>query len=194
MKYNNKLDLVEYLQVVNEIANEFFDANTYEYTPQIGEMYAVCAYYNHCVELEDTDDMTTHPIEDIMDMQQLYDNEEFMNEYNCAIDDDGWYVASLSFGNAYIQAKSIVEYKKRDANAFATAITACFDAILKSFRNSFSDEEINKLTEIAGQIVHGKLSSEAIVEAYGNSKRFDDNTEELNASSDHKVIQFTDNK
>lgn len=193
MKFNNKLNLVEYLQVVNEIAQEFFDSNTYEYTPQIGEMYAVCAYFNHCVELEDSDDIKVHPIEDIMDMQQLYDNEEFMKHYNEAIlnNDD---IASLLFGNAYYQAKDIVEYKKSDANAFATAISLGMEAILKSFKNIFSDEDINKFADIAKQITEGKLSSEAIVEAYGNSDRFKEKTEELNASHKPSVIPFPQKK
>ena len=181
MKFNNKLNLVEYLQVVNEIAQEFFDSNTYEYTPQIGEMYAVCAYFNHCVELEDSDDIKVHPIEDIMDMEQLYDNEEFMKHYNEAIlnNDD---IASLLFGNAYNQAKDIVEYKKSDANAFATAISLGMEAILKSFKNIFSDEDINKFADIAKQISNGKLSNEAIVEAYENSSRFKGNTKELEST------------
>ncbi len=193
MKFNNKLNLVEYLQVVNEIANEFFDMNTYEYTPQVGEMYAVCAYFNHCVELEDTDEIKTHPIVDIMDMQQLYDNEEFMKHYNDAIYNYN-IGTSLLFGNAYDQAQDIVEYKKSDANAFATAISTGMDAILKSFRESFSDEDITRFTDIAKQIKDGKLSSEAIVEAYGNSERFKEKTEELNASSEPPVIPFPQKK
>lgn len=193
MKFNNKLNLVEYLQVVNEIANEFFDANTYEYTPQIGEIFAVCVYFNHCVELEDTDEIVIHPIEDIMDMQQLYDNEEFMKHYNEAIlnNDD---IASLLFGNAYYQAKDIVEYKKNDANAFATAISSSMDAILKSFKESFSDEDITKFADIAKQIAEGKISNEAIVEAYGNSDRFKEKTEELNATPEPTVIPFPQKK
>lgn len=193
MKFNNKLKLVEYLQVVNEIANEFFDENTYEYTPQIGEMFAVCAYFNHCVELEETDDIVIHPIEDIMDMQQLYDNVEFMKHYNEAILDYDGHI-SLLFGCAYDQAKDIVEYKKSDANAFATAISSGMGAILKSFRDTFSDEDMAKFTDIAKQITEGKLSSEAIVEAYGNSDRFKEKTEELNAHHEPSVIPFPQKK
>lgn len=192
MKFNNKLNLVEYLQVVNEIANEFFDENTYEYTPQIGEMFAICAYFNHCVELEETDDIKTHPIVDIMDMEQLYDNDEFMKHYYEEIWDENNY--KLTFGNAYDKAMDIVEYKKNDANAFATAISSGMGAILKSFRDSFSDEEIKKFTEIAEQVTNGKLSGEAIVEAYGNSERFKEKTEELKASSEPSVIPFPQKK
>lgn len=186
MKFNDKLNLVEYIQVVNEIANEFFDSNTYEYTPQIGEIYSVCAYFNHCVELEDSDMIKTHPIEDIMDMQQLYDNEEFMEHYNSAISNYDRSI-SLLFGNAYWQAIDIVDYKKNDANSFAIAISAGMNAILKSFKDSFSDDDINKYIEIAKQITNGNFSSEMILNAYEN-KHFQDKEDKSN------VIPFSQNK
>lgn len=192
MKFNNKLNLVDYLQVVNEITNEFFDANTYEYTPQIGEMFAICAYFNHCVELEEEDEIKTHPIVDIMDMEQLYDNDEFMKHYYEEIWNENNY--KLTFGNAYDKAIDIVEYKKSDANAFATAIASGMGAILKSFKDSFSDDEIKRFTEIAEQVTNGKLSGEAIVEAYGNSDRFKEKTEELSTSSEPTVIPFPQKK
>ena len=188
MKYNNKLNLVDYINVVNELANEFFDDEHYEYTPQVGEMYAVCAYFNYCVELEDTDEIKQHPITDILEMQQLFDNEEFMNHFNEEIDGYSSVKINLTFGHAYNTAIDIVENKKSDANSFANAISAAMDAILKSFRNSFSDEEINKFTNIAQQIVDGKISNEAIVNAYEKSDRFKENTEQLN---NDKIVHFT---
>lgn len=181
MKFNNKLNLVEYLQIIDEMVNEFFDLNTYEYTPHIGEIYSVCAYFNHCVVLEDGDEIQTHPITDIMDVQQLYDNEEFMKHYNDeTYNFDNNY---LTFGNAYYQALDIVEYKKRDANSFATAISSAIGAVLQSFKDSFSEDDIEKFVNIAKQISDGKISNEAIAAAYENSTRFQENTDKLNAPS-----------
>ena len=57
-----------------------------------------------------------------------------------------------------------------------------------------SDEEIKKFTEIAEQVTNGKLSGEAIVEAYGNSDRFKEKTEELKTSYEPSVIPFTQKK
>jgi hypothetical protein len=193
MKFNNKLNLVEYLQVVNEIAQEFFDVNTYEYTPHIGEVYAVCAYYNHCVELEDTDEIKIHPIEDLGEMQQLYDNAEFMAHFWEEIDGIESVQTSFTFGHAYEQALDIVEYKKSDANSFAIAISSGMGAILNAFRESFSDDEIKKFTNIAQQVVEGKLSNQAIADAYENSDRFKENTEKLQRD-DNVVIPFPQKK
>ena len=191
MKYNNKLNLVEYLKVVNEIVNEFFDMATDEYTPQIGEIYAVCAYFNHCVKLENKDEIKVHPIEDIMDMDQLFDNNEFMSHYNYAVYNYEIDTPYLTFGRAYEQAKSIVEYKKNDANQFATAIVVGLEAVLKSFKESFSEEDVAKIAEIAKEISSGKLSNESIVKAYENSERFKENTAEMKTNT---VVQFPDNK
>lgn len=190
MKYNNKLNLIDYLQVVNEIAQEFFDANTYEYTPQVGELYAVCSYFNHCVELEETDTIKKHPIEDMMDMQELYEDDDFMEHFWNEIDDFDCVKTSLTFGHAYSQALDIVNYKKSDANSFAIAISSGMDAILTSFRESFSDDEIKKFTEIAQQVVEGKLSNEAIVDAYEKSDRFKENTKQIEENQNPQVIQF----
>lgn len=172
MKYNNKLSLTDYLQVINNIVNEYFDIDTKEYTPQVGEIFAVCEFYNRCVELEENEKDKIQPITNIMDAQMLFDNEEFIGRFSSEV--DGYYSddASLTFGHAYRVALDIVENKKSDANAFATALSLGLDAILKSFTDTFTDEKIQKLSEIGKQIMDGKISNEAIVEAYGNSDRF----------------------
>ena len=191
MKYNNKLNLVEYLQTVNEIVAEYFDSEKYEYSPHVGEMYVVCAYFNHCVELEEDDVIKQHPIDDILDMQQLYDNEDFMEHFNNEIDSYDAVNFNLTFGHAYQNAMDIVESKKSDANAFATAISASMNAILQAFRNSFSDSDIQKFTDIAQQVLNGKISNEAIVNAYEHSERFKENTEEVNKA---KIVSFPQNE
>ena len=191
MKYNNKLDLIEYFQVIDEIVEQHFDTNTNEYVPQFGELFVVCAYYNHCVELEDSDDFKIHPIEDMMDMEELLKNEDFMAHFQNEIDRFEIVETSLTFGHAYDKAMDIIQYRKNDANSFATAISLGMDAILKSFRESFSDEEIQKFTGIAQQVVDGKLSNEAIVDAYEHSDRFKENTDSL---SEPTVIPFPSKK
>lgn len=191
MKYNNKLNLIEYFQVIDEIVDQHFNMETYEYAPQFGELFAVCAYFNHCVELEESDSFEIHPIEDMMDMADLLEDKDFMEHFQNEVDGYDAIKTSLTFGHAYDKAIEIVEYKKNDANAFATAISSGMDAILKSFRDSFSDDEIERFTNIAQQVVDGKLSNEAIVDAYEKSDRFKENTESL---SEPTIIPFPQKK
>lgn len=194
MKYNNKLDLVKYLQLVEEISNEYFDMSTYEYVPHIGELYSVCAYFNNCVELEDIDEIKKHPITDLMDMQMLYDNKDFMEHYRREIMSGYQEGMTLTFGSAYVQAMEIVDYKKNDANSVAIAISATMSSILKSFRDSFNDESISKITEIAQQIVEGKITNESIIDAYEKSDRFKANTESINETPNDNILPFPSKK
>ena len=192
MKYNSQLNLIEYIQVVNSIEQDYFDDNTYEYTPHIGEIHAVCEYYNNCAEPEEADEFPNQPVTDITEMEKLYNNKDFMKHFYDEINNPDVNNASFTFGHAYKQAMDIVNYKKSDANSFATAISASMDSILKSFRDSFSDKEIQTFTNIAKDITSGKLSSESIVKAYENSARFATNTQEVNnAKAD--IISFADN-
>ena len=179
MKFNNKLSLIDYITVIGNIVNQFFDSETSEYTPQVGEIYAVCEYYNYCVTLEDGEDDKVHPIEDIMKAEALFDNVDFMVQYNNEINGSDYFTeeVNLTFGHAYHVALDIVENKKSDANAFANAITLGLKAIFSSFTESFSNENLQKLAEIGKQIADGDITSEVIAKAYEKSSRFKNLTE-----------------
>ena len=191
MKFNNKFDLVEYLQVVTEIVQDYFDLNTHEYMPHIGEINSVCVYYNHCVEPEDYDELP-HPITDIHDMEKLFNNVEFMAHYRSEVND---YIDEfgLTFGAAYDKAMDIVEYKKTDANSFAYVITSGLNAALESFTDALGNINLENLTGIAKDISSGKLSNESIAEAYSHSDRFKSNTEDLNEQAD-KIVSVLKEK
>ena len=199
MKFNNKLNLVDYLKVVQEISGAYFDSETYDYIPQIGEMFAICSFFNYCVELEDDDEQIPKPIEEISDAEKIYNNAEIMDEfcketaiyvgekYDCSI-------PSLTFGHAYYQAMDIVKEKLSDANAFATAISLSIESVLKGFKILFSEEDMEKLAKITSDIASGKLSNEAIIDAYSNSDRFKENTERANAKAVSNAIPFPQKK
>lgn len=194
MKYNNKLKLDEYLQVIDDMVDVYFDHTTYEYTPQYGELFAVCTYFNYCVELEESDTIKKQPIIEFDDIKLLYENEDFMKHYNEAIDCFDAVQSNLTFGHAYEMVQDIVNYKRNDANSFANAISAGMSAILKSFRESFTEEEVNKISEIAKDIVSGKISNESIVKAYENSDRFKSNTETMSVSTTPAIVKVPVNK
>lgn len=187
MKYNNKLNLGQYIQVVKDMANEFFDIETGEYTPHIGELYAACLYFNLCVELEETDEFKTQPITDISDIEQLLNNKEFCDQFYKETTFDDSYI---SFGNAYMHALSIVEYRKRDANSFAEAVSKGLEAVLKAFRESFSDSEIEKIIKLANDIKSGTISNESIAEAYSNTVRYKEVSEDKSDDATERIINF----
>ena len=49
MNINKVFNLAEYFQVVDEIVNGFFDAETGEYQPHCGRVVGLTVFYNHCV-------------------------------------------------------------------------------------------------------------------------------------------------
>jgi len=177
MKFKERLSINEYIQVVNEIADNYFDLTTGEYYPHIGEIQAVCIFYNHCVELEEDDAIKVHPIVLLDDMQILFKDEEFMKRYNRAISEKGRF--RLNFTNAYNAAMEIVRHRNNDANALTTAIDLGVRNAFKSLADVFTTDDIKALTDVASQVVGGVITPEAIVKAYENSERFKENTESL---------------
>ena len=192
MKFNNKLDLAEYIQVVEEIVDDFFDEFN-NFCPHIGKIHAVCVYYNHCVEIEDGDEITKHPIDNIDDMQQLFDNEEFMDNFQNAIEPyEDEFSHTLTFSNAYDDALNIVHYRNNNAHSFALAMTSGFNDILKSFREMFSADDIKAFTDIVSQVKDEKFNADAILKAYENSERFKENTKEIEEES--KIIKLPEQR
>ena len=192
MKFNNKLNLVDYLKVVNEITSDFFDDETYEFTPHVGEINALRAYYDHCVELEEGEG-EKKPIENIMDMQELYDNIDLMSEFVKQTSDIENMDIDLTFGHAYYNAMEIVSYKKASANSFANATTYAIKSVLDAFKSSFSEEEVNKIYELAKQISSGKITNQGIVDAY-ESKFLENEDKEEPKKDDGNVIKIKKKK
>lgn len=183
MKFNNELKLADYIQLVNNIASNYFDGSTYAYIPHIGELYTICAYFNNCVELEDTDEKIEKPIDDNVDeIEKLINNKTFMNEFEkavCYYDNIGF-----TFGRAYSKAMDIVDYQKSDANSFANAIAGSVNAVLQSFKESFSDEKIEELTKTVNELLDKGIDSEKIVDIYSNKKTLMNQRNDVNAGSE----------
>lgn len=204
MKFNNRLSITDYVNVVEELASNYFNSATGEATPHIGNLYSVYVYFKYCVEPEEGDIVTQDTINitdeegkqsiDLNELQKLFDDKKFMTNYRNAIDIyyteyDGLF--RLDFAHAFVDANEYAQNKANSAHAVSAAISNSIAGIMKAFRESFSDETINGLTELAKDIKDGKLSEEAIVEAYGNSERFAKKTQELEGS---KIIKLPEKR
>lgn len=204
MKFNNRLSITGYVNVVEELASNYFNSTTGEATPHIGNLYSVYVYFKYCVESEEGDIVTQDTINitdeegeqsiDLNELQKLFDDKNFMTNYHNAIDifwseDDCLFC--FDFAHAFVDANEYAKNKANSAHAVSAAISNSIAGIMKAFRESFSDETINGLTELAKDIKDGKLSEEAIVEAYGNSERFARKTQELEGS---KIIKLPEKR
>ena len=203
MKFNSKLNITDYVGVVEELASNYFNSATGEATPHIGNIYSVYVYFKYCVESEEGDTVTQdtiniideegNPSIDLNELQKLFDDEKFMARYQKDIDVycRSEEVFRLDFAHAFVDANEYAQNKANSAHAVSAAISNSIAGIMKAFRESFSDETINSLTELAKDIKDGKLSEEAIVEAYGNSERFARKTQELEGS---KIIKLPEKR
>ena len=62
MKFNNKLKLPQYIKLVDEIVEGYFEQTTGEYVPHIGEIHMAYLYFKNCAIAEDGDEVTPENI------------------------------------------------------------------------------------------------------------------------------------
>lgn len=168
MVVNTNLKMVDYLVMVNEIVLEYFNEEG-EYQPQIGTLNAMRLFYNNCV-VESKFDIS-HDIVDAMDMEPIVNDDEFIAAFNDAIIGDCPGIC-MDFANAYKDALDIVETKKTSIERAVNSVKNMITSILDVINPLLSDEHIDKVSEIARDVSNGKISAEAVIDAYGKSKRF----------------------
>ena len=164
IKVKENFDVVDYVAIVNVIAQEYFDEYG-NYTPQIGLLNAIRVFYNDCV-VESKFDIP-HNITEAEDMQSFINDTEFIEAFNANIADNG--IVKLNFANAYKDAMDIVNYKKNANNELVTTIKREISNLTEWLTNLASNDNIERIEKIANDISSGKLSSEAIADAVGNS-------------------------
>lgn len=168
MVVNTELNMIDYIVLVNEMVLEHFNDEG-EYQPHIGMLNVMRLFYNSCVVESKFDN--PHDITDAMDMEIIVEDDDFLNAFNDALVGNVPGVR-FDFANAYKDAMDIVETRKQSVGHIAGSIKKAISSILDTINPLLTDEHINKVTEIAKDVAGGKLSAEAIVDAYGKSKRF----------------------
>lgn len=188
MVVNTDLGMVDYLVMVNEIVLEYFNEDG-EYQPQIGTINAMRLFYNKCVVESKFD--APHDIVDAMDMETMIEDDDFIEAFNNAI--VGNYPGiRMDFANAYRDALEIVETKKNSIERAFVSIKKSISAILDTINPLLSDDHIDKVSEIARDVANGKISAEAVVDAYGKSNRFKQviNSGEKSKDADKNVVSI----
>lgn len=164
IKVKEYFDIIDYVAIVNVIAQEYFDEYG-NYTPQIGLLNAIRVFYNDCV-IESKFDVP-HNITEAEDMQSFVNDAEFIEAFNASIADDG--VVKLNFANAYKDAMDIVNYKKNTNHELVTTIKREISNLTEWLTGLVNNDNLERIEKIANDISSGKLSSEAIADAVGNS-------------------------
>lgn len=170
MIVDTNLGIVDFVQVVNDIALEYFNVDGV-YQPHIGMLNAMRVFYNVCVKESQFDDEYEHDIFDALDMENIMKDKDFISEFNNAIVVS---CAKLDFANAYARALEIIEHKKKSFSTVVDTIRNLIFELMDYVDEIFKDENLDKIANIAEKISSGKINAETIVEAYTQSQKVKD--------------------
>lgn len=145
MRIDANLSISEYMDVVSEIVDGFFDDDG-NYVPHIGNIAAMEAFFNHCVkehkyELPAESDEVPYPIDIV------FADEEFIAAFNDAVDDT--YRTAINFGNAYRDALKIVDDKKGSLGRAVVMISSFVERYFTPDNMAKLFGESNRFQEIA---------------------------------------------
>ena len=197
MKFNNKLKLPQYIKLVDEIVEGYFDQTTGEYVPHIGEIHMAYLYFKNCVTAEDGDEVTPENIDtdgdvDFEKLEAVLNDSIFVHaiENNVFCLSDPFCVSNeyLSFGNAYHNAIEVIRARVENGGLAVQRIINGITNVAEMLSGTLTEENVQVFAKAVEDIQNGKLSAESIANAYANSDRFKENTK------DSKIIELPQQK
>lgn len=197
MKFNNKLKLPQYIKLVDEIVEGYFEQTTGEYVPHIGEIHMAYLYFKNCVIAEESDEVTPENIDaggdvDFVKLEAVLNDSIFVRaiENNVFCLSDPFCVSDeyLSFGNAYHNAIEIIKARVENGGLAVQRIINGITNVADTLAGTFTEETVQAIAKAVEDIQNGKLSAESIANAYAKSDRFKENTE------DSKIIELPQQK
>ena len=192
MKFNNKLKLPQYIKLVDEIVEGYFEQTTGEYVPHIGEIHMAYLYFKNCVIAEEGDEVTPENIDtdgdvDFEKLEAVLNDPTFIHAIEdnvfCGIPDE-----YLDFGNAYHNAIAIITARVENGGLAVQRIINGITNVAEMLSGALTEENVQVFAKAVEDIQNGKLSAESIANAYANSDRFKENTDEA------KIIELPQQK
>lgn len=162
MNYKNRITATEFLAVAETITDNYFDESG-KYTPHFGILDAYRLFYNLCVTKGEK--ITT-----IEELEKVIENNNLIEAFNdCIAHNEG----GLTFSAAYHAAKDMVEQRKTSITSAVTMITELITDVSNRIKDVMSGENLSRIETIAQDIKDGKLSADAVVEAYARKLETD---------------------
>ena len=162
---NTRLGLIDFMQIVMEIAAEYFVEK--EYTPQFGMLNAMRIFYNKCYKLDSEPEIIEG-----LDMEHIVSDANFVMAFNDAISDS--YNVDFTFGNAFAQAIDIVEYNKNKKTSIGEMIKEAIYEIEESIMNIVGDENIAILSSAFKDVDTSQIDANELVKNFVQSDGFKD--------------------
>lgn len=173
-KVNTMLSLVDYAAVVNEIVLQYFDAEG-EYQPHMGLFNTMRVFYCVCVKSSKYDDSIPHDFSDILEVDKLASDTDFINAFNDAIVPTA---KKFDFANAYCDAMDIVEVKKNSLTSFVTRIGNSMKDIVNQVNGLINTDQLDKIESVAKTVSKNGIDPDKLIQDYKNSKAYKENMKE----------------
>lgn len=155
------MNIVKYTAIVEAIADGYFDFDG-TYQPHIGMMNAMRVFYNECVTESTFDEKYPHNITNILDMQDIVNDDDFIKAFNFCLKSEN---ISFDFGNAYCDAMKIVDNRKGSlANMFEQIknMIAGFSAELE---HVLTPDNLKAVKDVAVALGNGSALDDALAKA-----------------------------
>lgn len=162
IEYRNKLELAEYLALAEIIADGYFDVDG-QYAPHYGTLNAYRMFYNMCVTKSKYDEKYGHEVS-LEEAAEIISDDEFISKFDTCVRSD---CGGLTFSAAYRAAMDMVCQRKSSIGSAVTLITELIKDVSDKISNVMSGENLARIELIANDIKEGKLSADAVVDAYG---------------------------
>ena len=176
---DTKLNLVNYILVVDSIANGYFNEQG-EYKPHYGILNVMRIFYNICVKKCKFDDEHPHDITDVLDLSDIVSDEVFLTVFNDALVLDR---REINFANAYSDAMDIVNMKNKSISRAVDFIKNAISDLLGNINSLMTEENLDYITSIAKDLSNGEtITADKIVEAYGKYQGFNKMVETVNVN------------
>lgn len=167
MEVKNILSVLDYVKLVDEIADGYFYSDG-TYKPAVGRINIMWLYYKYCVTESELDEQVVSTNSNLDFVEILAANDDFCREFNNAmlgIDNQ------FDFGNAHTDAMEMVAQRLNPMNQAADSMTNAFANVLDRVSEVFTEENMAALFTMFKQISEGQALPEAVIQQYIKSGR-----------------------
>jgi len=157
---NTTFDYFTYVAAVEDIALYFFNTEG-KYQPHIGKISAMRVFYNMCVGDNPYREELGDEIMDLVSMDKLVKDKEFIVEFNKALNPHA--VVAFDFAHAYQDAMEIVKSRRTTLGGAIELIGDIFGVFLEKMGDAVNPEAIANAGIIAQGFKESGLNGEGVV-------------------------------
>lgn len=159
---NTTFDYFTYVAAVEDIALYFFNTEG-KYQPHIGKISAMRVFYNMCVGDNPYREELGDEIMNLVSMDKLVKDEEFIVEFNKALNPHA--VVAFDFAHAYQDAMEIVKSRQTMLGSAIELVGDMLIAFVEKMNEAVSPENLKETGLIAQALEDKGVTAETLINA-----------------------------